>query len=241
MEDIEKPNYFAIIPANVRYDERLSDKEKLLYGEITSLSNKEGYCWASNSYFASLYKASIKTISRGINNLKECGYFDIELQYRKNSKEVEKRIIKLKSYPMDKNVYTYGQNFPYPMDKNVQDNNTSINTINEYIIDLTKYDVDNESEFKQIIQEWIEYKKDKKQSYKSQQSLNILIKKLINLSDGKYILAREIVENSIANNYSGIFELKNKSSRNSSSCQCEYSLEQDWDKEAFEGVYEYGD
>lgn len=128
MEEVEKPSYYAVIPASVRYDDRLSDKERLLFGEITSLSNKEGCCWASNSYFASLYKASIKTISRCINNLKDCGYFDIELQYKKNSKEVEKRIIKLKNYPMDKNVYTYGQKCPYPMDKNVQDNNTSINS-----------------------------------------------------------------------------------------------------------------
>ena len=41
MEEI-KPNYFAVIPANVRYDNELTEKAKLLYGEITCLSNKEG-------------------------------------------------------------------------------------------------------------------------------------------------------------------------------------------------------
>ena len=34
-------NYYAIIPANVRYDINLKPNEKLLYGEITALSNQK--------------------------------------------------------------------------------------------------------------------------------------------------------------------------------------------------------
>ena len=39
--------YFSIIPANVLYSKTLKPNEKLLYAIITSLSNKEGYCYAS--------------------------------------------------------------------------------------------------------------------------------------------------------------------------------------------------
>lgn len=65
----EQPNYYAIIPASVRYCKELSANEKLLYGEITALTNKEGYCWASNDYFANLYKVESRTVRRWLGNL----------------------------------------------------------------------------------------------------------------------------------------------------------------------------
>lgn len=116
----EKPNYYAIIPANVRYDTELKDKAKLLYGEIVALSNKEGYCWATNNYFAELYGVSKMTISRLIQELASKNYINVEMKYKKDSKEIEARYIKICIYPIYKNVYT-------PIYKIVEDNNTSIN------------------------------------------------------------------------------------------------------------------
>ena len=70
----ESPNYFSIIPANVRYDKRLKPNEKLLYSEITALCDKNGFCWATNAYFANLYEVDKKTVGVWINHLKELGY-----------------------------------------------------------------------------------------------------------------------------------------------------------------------
>ena len=76
----EKPNYYAIIPADVRYDKRLKPIERLLYGEITCLSNKEGYCFASSNYFANLYDTARETISRYLSNLQKYGYIKIVIE-----------------------------------------------------------------------------------------------------------------------------------------------------------------
>ena len=63
--DDEKPSYYSIITADVRYDERLKPNEKLLYSEITALSNKYGYCTATNSYFSKLYRADSQRLVAG--------------------------------------------------------------------------------------------------------------------------------------------------------------------------------
>ena len=88
-------NYYAIIPAYVRYDNTLKPNEKLLYGEITALCNEEGYCWATNEYFAQLYEVHSKTISQWINELKEKGYINVELIRNEKTKAIEKRIISI--------------------------------------------------------------------------------------------------------------------------------------------------
>ena len=103
MTEMKKPSYYAIIPANVRYDKRLTDKAKLLYGEITCLTNKTGECWASNQYFADLYGVSKQTISNTISLLIKYGYITSELIYKDGGKEVEKRVLKIPVYPIINN------------------------------------------------------------------------------------------------------------------------------------------
>ena len=78
----EEPAYYAIIPANVRYDKTLSPNAKLLYGELTALcKNKEGYCWASNKYFADLYGVQKSSITNWVRSLVEGGYITVEFVY----------------------------------------------------------------------------------------------------------------------------------------------------------------
>ena len=75
----EKINYYAVIPATIRYSRDLKANEKLLYGEITALANKYGYCYAQNRYFANLYNVSNETVSRWISHLQSLGYIYAEL------------------------------------------------------------------------------------------------------------------------------------------------------------------
>lgn len=69
MKEKITPGFYAVIPADVRYAKNLNANAKLLYGEITALCNKEGYCWASNTYFAELYGCTPQSISNWIQEL----------------------------------------------------------------------------------------------------------------------------------------------------------------------------
>src|SRR5690625_7970666 len=97
-----KKSYYAIIPANVRYDDSLIDGAKLLYGEITALCNQEGYCWATNSYFSELYEVSTKTISTWVNQLRSKGYITTEMIYKEDNNEIDKRYIRIVPGGMEK-------------------------------------------------------------------------------------------------------------------------------------------
>ena len=141
MEKINK-SYFAVLPADIRYNKKLKDKAKLLYGEITALCNEKGYCWANNSYFAELYGVSKETISRLISNLCDQGCVKVEIIY--DGKVIKERRIHIQrndlltkssiplltetSRPIDENVID-------PIDENVKENNTLVNnTFNKNII-----------------------------------------------------------------------------------------------------------
>ena len=90
----EKPNYFAVLPSDVRYNKKLSPMERLLYAEITCLTNHKGYCWASNAYFGRLFDRNPKSISRNLQNLSLHNYIKIYL-VKDDKKNVDKRIISL--------------------------------------------------------------------------------------------------------------------------------------------------
>lgn len=75
---ISKPTYYSIIPADVRYDKDLMDKAKLLYSEITALSNSMGYCYASNQYFADLYSITIRQVQTLLKDLSNKGYIKVD-------------------------------------------------------------------------------------------------------------------------------------------------------------------
>lgn len=76
---IDRPNYYAILPASVRYDQRLRPNAKLLYAEITSLCNANGCCTAQNDYFSELYGVSKKTITELVGQLSASGYIKVEV------------------------------------------------------------------------------------------------------------------------------------------------------------------
>ena len=124
-EPKEKPGYWAVLPAQVRYDPAIPPNAKLLYAEISSLTDARGYCYAANAYFERLYELSARTVSRLIRALAEAGYIRVEDDGGgKTKRKIYAGVNPLASPPgnLDKNVYTPRQKCLYPPDKIVYQN-----------------------------------------------------------------------------------------------------------------------
>ncbi len=113
---MEHPSYYSIITADVRYDKMLKPNEKLLFSEITALSNKRGYCNASNDYFAQLYDVTTVTASNWVNHLKDRGYIDVEMIY--DGKQIKERRIFVNSNPIKENFNTPKEKVEDPIKNN---------------------------------------------------------------------------------------------------------------------------
>ena len=164
----DKPNYYAIIPADVRYS-NLKPNAKLLYGEITALSGKLGYCYASNNYFADLYGVSKNTVSRWISDLNKLGFINIEVERNEKKQVIKRRIGIIKND--DRSIY-----------KKSKENNTSINntsniniTKEKFIAEVMTFDYPKEM-LEDFINYWTEGKK--KMRYQKQSTFEIKLRLL---------------------------------------------------------------
>jgi hypothetical protein len=124
------PNFYAIIPAHVRYCKGIEPGAKLLYGELTALAQAEGYCWASNKYFADLYGVEERTIQRWLSSLKDLNF--IAIQNEKQGIHWQRKIFISVEI---KKMFTKGHlcqggvtNLSGDHDKNVTQSNTISNT-----------------------------------------------------------------------------------------------------------------
>lgn len=86
-----KPKFFSATPATVGYDNRLCPRALMLFGKITALCKVEGFCWATNNYFATLYKVNKMSVSRWIKQLVDYGYIKSVIEYDKETKQVIRR------------------------------------------------------------------------------------------------------------------------------------------------------
>lgn len=113
----EKPNYYAIIPASVRYDRKLQPNAILLYGEITALTKKDGYCWAGDSYFADLYEVAKSTVQTWLKRLEQRGHIIRTVVYKDGSRQIKQRRITITD-SLTHNPNTYAKKLDDPTPEN---------------------------------------------------------------------------------------------------------------------------
>lgn len=94
------------IPFSVLASKTLNPRDKILYGVILSLSKKEGFCWATNGFFAEKLDVSYKSTERSIKSLLGEGL--ITCEYINDGKNKTQRKIYVKT--KDKATkYSYSQ------------------------------------------------------------------------------------------------------------------------------------
>lgn len=134
MSDV-RPNYYAIIPADVRYDDSIPANAKLLYGEISALIGREGFCFATNQYFSELYGMADETISRLISKLETAGHIKREMERDATGQIVSRKIFLRVSIPdaqpLDEKINTSPQKNQEGIDEKVKDTITSITDIDK--------------------------------------------------------------------------------------------------------------
>lgn len=92
---VKRSNWDSLLPAAVRYDSRLKGDAKILYSEILLLSNKAGYCYATDQHLAALFSKTRVTVNTYIKILKKLGYIRVETI--RQGKQITERHI----YPLE--------------------------------------------------------------------------------------------------------------------------------------------
>ncbi len=127
------PSYFSIIPAEIKYNRDITDFAKILYGEIMSLSNDKGYCYATNQYFADLYGKDKDTISKTVASLKTIGVVSVEIV-----DSFQRKIYPLIAVGVRQNNLGGSVKTPKGIDENVDNNNKYNNKENNNITSTSK-------------------------------------------------------------------------------------------------------
>lgn len=220
---MDNPGFYAILPASVRYDNRLKAAEKILFCEITALSDQNGYCHAQNGYFSQLYQVDERTIRRWIHQLEKLGYIHIECE--KTGDTQQRRIIPggmpvqdghTVSAP-DKNVRpprtemsgTPGQNCPPEQYKN---NNTRYNNIGDGLNVLDEFAGDDEK-LHDALHAFFDNRKETKKPM-TRRACVALCTTLSKMADDAKIMDRSgymiaALDQAILNGWQGVWEPKN--------------------------------
>jgi DNA-binding PadR family transcriptional regulator len=73
-------NFDAVIPSHLLLNKKINPMARLFYAVIRNLSNKFGYCFASNIYLSEMMGVNERTIRRWLKNLSNEGYIEVELE-----------------------------------------------------------------------------------------------------------------------------------------------------------------
>lgn len=155
-EENQRIGYYAVIPTTILFNERLKPNEKLLYALVTALSNKEGYCYASNKYLGEKLGVDPVTVSRWLTDLRRNHYIFVDIMRNENKEIICRRIYQNDVPYRLNNQYPYRLKNQEGIDEKVKDNNINTHTVSKekFNENVLLYDY----EYKQLVEEYGENK-----------------------------------------------------------------------------------
>lgn len=225
-----QPSYWAVIPAEIRYDDQIPANAKVLYAEISSLTYETGYCWADDAYFAARYRMSERTIRSLIKALADQGYIRIERDAGEHNATNERRIyagLNPLGGSLEKNCQT-----ERPVRKKLSGSSEKTfqtNIIYQEILTNTPIAPEKEALLRkldpaiaqavaaaaekrpELLTAWLDFtetRRAKRAPIKTVRTVELLDAKLRKLSRGRAETAVRILEQSIEGSWTGLFPLK---------------------------------
>lgn len=215
------------IPIEIWKDPNLSWNERILFAEIDSLTSKDRDCCFSNEYIAELLGVSTYNASRALNHLIELGYvirtrFDGRRRFIRSAfsymkEDTKAGLPKTASLPLEELPKTASQGCRKEQGCVAENSNIINNTINKEL-NNKKENVEKEIDFvnedmREMFLEFLAYRKKIGRPLKPV-SYRKTYEQLIELSNGDYVLARRIIDQTIANGWQGLFKLKLQPTKN---------------------------
>lgn len=198
------------IPKKVWLDTRLNALDKVILMEIDSLDQGEKGCYASNEHLAEFCQCSKTKVSTAISKLIECGYLYIQ-NFDGRKRELKSRLSNFER----QNIKNCNADI-----QNLKESNTISNTVNNTVSNKKERKSKSKS-YDELIEEYTgneELQNALKaflqmrsfiKKHMTEYALKLMLKKLdeIGNTDDTKIA---ILNQSITNNWQGIFPLKNE-------------------------------
>jgi len=173
---------FITVSIEIMHDKNLNQSQKFMLAEIEQLCSLDSGCFASNNHFAELIGITKENVSRNLNDLKEMGYIDIQIE---NGSRNHTRIVTLTNL-----VIPPYQNSKTPLLKqqetkdNIQTNKT-INTYASLISEFSRaYGTPNDRAL-ETINKFIAYRKTIRKPVKTIKAIKLYLDSLkVCLEDG---------------------------------------------------------
>jgi len=194
------------IPACIWEDKNLTAIDKILLAEIDSLDMSDGHCFASNEYFSRFLGISVSSVTRSLKKLSE--RYLIKIDIERSKKGTERRIMSLVKMTRGGSQIDEGGGSQIDEHINTVNYNTNYNPPKSPKGGRFKPDLSFITDGEEWTALYLDWCKGKKSPYTKQAGVKAGFSKLKKLSDGNIETAREIVDNSLANNWSGLFEIK---------------------------------